>query len=37
LGLLTGERDDGTAVTVALRGREIAGRITTLPFVRKVK
>jgi aminomethyltransferase len=37
LGLLTGEHDDGTAVTVALRGREIAGRITTLPFVRKVK
>jgi aminomethyltransferase len=37
LGLLTGEHDGGTAVTVALRGREIAGRITTLPFVRKVK
>jgi aminomethyltransferase len=37
MGLLTGDHEDGTVVKVALRGREIAGRITTLPFVRKVK
>jgi aminomethyltransferase len=37
MGLLTGDHVDGTEVKVALRGREIAGRITTLPFVRKVK
>jgi len=37
LGLLRGELDDGAAVSVALRGREIAATITALPFVRKVK
>ena len=37
LGLLTGGLDSGTAVSVALRGREIAARVSALPFVRKVK
>jgi aminomethyltransferase len=37
LGLLTGELESGTAVSVALRGREIAARVSALPFVRKVK
>jgi aminomethyltransferase len=37
MGLLTGDLADETPVTVALRGREIAARITSLPFVRKVK
>jgi aminomethyltransferase len=37
LGLLTGDPDPGTPVSVALRGREIAASVTALPFVRKVK
>jgi aminomethyltransferase len=37
LGLLAGELQPGTAVSVALRGREIAANVTTLPFVRKAK
>ncbi|MGA2969106.1 MAG: glycine cleavage T C-terminal barrel domain-containing protein, partial [Acidimicrobiales bacterium] len=37
MGLLAGEFDDATPVSVTLRGRDIAGTITTLPFVRKVK
>jgi hypothetical protein len=37
MGLLAGEFEEATPVTVALRGREIAACITTLPFVRKVK
>jgi len=37
MGLLAGELDDATPVSVTLRGRDIAGTITTLPFVRKVK
>jgi aminomethyltransferase len=37
MGLLAGEFEEATPVTVALRGREIAASITTLPFVRKVK
>ncbi len=37
LGLLHGELDVGTPVSVALRGRAIAATVTTLPFVRKAK
>jgi aminomethyltransferase len=37
LGLLVGEPEPGTAVSVSLRGREIAATVTTLPFVRKAK
>ncbi|MGC1419224.1 MAG: glycine cleavage system aminomethyltransferase GcvT [Acidimicrobiales bacterium] len=37
MGLLTGEHPVGTPVSVALRGREIAATITSLPFVKKVK
>jgi aminomethyltransferase len=37
LGLLTGDMQVGTPVSVALRGREIAACVTALPFVRKVK
>jgi aminomethyltransferase len=37
LGLLRGEPDVGTPVSVALRGREIAATVTALPFVRKAK
>ena len=37
LGLLEGDLADGTAVTVALRGREITATVTALPFVRKAK
>jgi aminomethyltransferase len=37
LGLLTGELESGTPVSVALRGREIAANVTALPFVRKAK
>jgi aminomethyltransferase len=37
LGLLQGDLDAGTAVSVALRGREIAASVTALPFVRKAK
>jgi aminomethyltransferase len=37
MGLLAGEFDDATPVSVSLRGRDIPGTITTLPFVRKVK
>jgi len=37
MGLLTDAPEPGTPVTVLLRGREIAGAITTLPFVRKVR
>jgi aminomethyltransferase len=37
MGLLVGEFDDNTPVNVTLRGRDIPGTITTLPFVRKVK
>jgi aminomethyltransferase len=35
LGLLTPELEEGTDVTVVLRGREIAASLTALPFVRK--
>jgi aminomethyltransferase len=37
LGLLHGDREPGTPVSVALRGREIPACVTVLPFVRKVK
>lgn len=37
MGLLDGEFEDATPVSVSLRGRDIAGTITKLPFVRKVK
>src|SRR5665213_383385 len=37
LGLLSGDPQVGTEVSVALRGREIAAAVTALPFVRKVK
>jgi aminomethyltransferase len=37
LGLLHGDLEAGSAVSVALRGREIAASVTTLPFVRKAK
>jgi aminomethyltransferase len=37
LGLLRGDIAAGTPVSVALRGREIAATVTTLPFVRKAK
>jgi aminomethyltransferase len=37
LGLLTGDPQVGTPVSVSLRGREIAASVTALPFVRKVK
>jgi aminomethyltransferase len=37
MGLLVGAFDDATPVNVLLRGRDIGGTITTLPFVRKVK
>jgi aminomethyltransferase len=37
MGLLSGDLCDGTSVSVALRGREILARVTSLPFVRKVK
>jgi aminomethyltransferase len=37
LGLLRGEPESGTPVSVALRGREIAATVTALPFVRKAK
>jgi len=37
LGLLSGDLEPGTPVSVALRGREIAASVTSLPFVRKVK
>lgn len=35
LGLLAPELEEGTDVTVVLRGREIAASLTALPFVRK--
>jgi aminomethyltransferase len=37
LGLLSGDLEAATPVTVALRGREIAATVTPLPFVRKAK
>jgi aminomethyltransferase len=37
MGLLSGEHATSTPVSVALRGREIAATVTTLPFVKKVK
>jgi aminomethyltransferase len=37
MGLLSGEHATGTPVSVALRGRQIAATVTTLPFVKKVK
>jgi aminomethyltransferase len=37
LGLLRGDPEPGTPVSVALRGREIAAAVTALPFVRKAK
>lgn len=37
LGLLSGDLEVGTSVSVALRGREIAATVTPLPFVRKAK
>jgi aminomethyltransferase len=37
LGLLSGDPQIGTEVSVALRGRAIAAAFTALPFVRKVK
>lgn len=37
MGLFSGDLDEGTPVTVTLRGREIAANVTSLPFVRKVK
>jgi aminomethyltransferase len=37
LGLIRGDLEVGTAVAVALRGREIAATVTALPFVAKVK
>jgi len=37
LGLLSGNLEIGTPVTVVLRGREIPATITSLPFVRKAK
>jgi aminomethyltransferase len=37
LGMLHGDLETGTPVTVALRGREIAAEVTALPFVRKAK
>jgi aminomethyltransferase len=35
MGLLAGENDAGTLVTVSLRGREMPATIVALPFVRK--
>jgi len=35
MGLLAPELEEGTDVTVVLRGREIAASLTALPFVRK--
>jgi aminomethyltransferase len=37
MGLLTGDHSAGTPVSVALRGRDIAATVTSLPFVKKVK
>jgi aminomethyltransferase len=37
MGLLAGEHAAGTPVSVALRGREFAATVTSLPFVKKVK
>ncbi len=37
MGLLSEQLDEGTPVTVDLRGRTIAANVTALPFVRKVK
>jgi aminomethyltransferase len=37
MGLLAGEIEVGTPVSVSLRGREIPATVTPLPFVRKVK
>ncbi len=37
MGLLAREFEEGSPVTVALRGREVAASIAALPFVRKVK
>jgi aminomethyltransferase len=37
MGLLSGDLAVGTPVSVALRGREIAAQVASLPFVRKVK
>lgn len=37
MGLLSGELDANTPVSVALRGREISATVTPLPFVRKAK
>ena len=37
LGLLGGDFDAGTRVSVRLRGREIPASVVALPFVRKVK
>ena len=37
LGLLAGDLEPGTPVRVELRGREVAGHVVELPFVRKVK
>jgi aminomethyltransferase len=37
MGLLGGTIDPGTPVSVTLRGREISGCVTSLPFVRKAK
>jgi aminomethyltransferase len=35
MGLLTPELEEGTDVTVVLRGREIAASVTALPFIQK--
>jgi aminomethyltransferase len=37
MGLLAGEIEFGTPVSVSLRGREIPATVTPLPFVRKAK
>jgi aminomethyltransferase len=37
MGLLRGDLENGTPVSVSLRGREIPATITPLPFVRKAK
>src|SRR5665213_2017565 len=36
MGLLSPELEEGTDVTVVLRGREIAASVTALPFIQKV-
>ena len=37
LGLLSGDFEPGTRVSVLLRGREVGAQVVSLPFVRKVK